>query len=124
MAVALVMIKIWKSALEFSRRPVGTSNLRQLEIGAAIQLGRPADVVTNEQIELSVVVIIDPGSAGTPAVACSAHSGGLGHVAKLSAPFVAEQPISANTRNENIHQAVVIVIAYGDAHPIKAYIQA
>src|SRR5262245_61371804 len=111
MAVALIMVKVWKIALEFARRPISASNLRQLEVGAAVQIGRPADIIADEQIELAIIVIIEPGSACAPTVAGAADSGSLGDVTKLAVPFISEQMVSSNACDENIHQAVVIKIA-------------
>ena len=124
MAVALVMVEVRERALEFAGRPVGASDLRQLEICAAIQLRRPANVIADEEIEFAVVVVIDPGSACAPAVGRAPDAGSLRHVTELAVTFISEEVISSNASNEDIHQPVVVVIADGNAHPVETDIQA
>src|SRR2546423_9119054 len=123
MTVAFVVIEIRERPLKLARRTVSAAKLRQFEIGAAIQLLRPADVIADEQVKLAVIVIIDPRSAGAPAVRRSPYSCYFSDLAKFAVAFVVEQVIAADARHEKVGQSVVIVITHGNAHAVHGNIQ-
>ena len=50
------------------RRPVGPADARELKALDLVDLGRPGDVIADEQIEIAVVVDVEERRAGEPAV--------------------------------------------------------
>ena len=55
-------------AAERGRRPVGPADAGELKSLDLVDLGRPGDVVADEQIEIAVVVDVEERGAGQPAV--------------------------------------------------------
>src|SRR5882724_12466734 len=68
MTTAIVVVQIGENAIEIARRAVSAADIGQLKRGGLIQLSRPTDVVADEQIQLSVIVVIDPRGAGAPSI--------------------------------------------------------
>ena len=78
-----------------------------------------SSIVGNEQIELPVAIVIDPGAAcgeaigGTPPG--GQQAGLFGDIGERAVAVVVEQNVLAPAGNEDIVKAVVIVISNGDA---------
>ena len=53
-----------------------------------------------------------------------ADAGSSGHVAKLAAALVVEQPVAFERGDVHVVAAVVIVIRDGDTHPVHLNVQA
>src|SRR5580704_10546558 len=69
------------------------------------------DIVGNEEIKMAVAVVIDEGCAGTPARFLAYQSRGLRHVGESAVAVVAIEFVLSPIRNEEILEAVVVVIA-------------
>ena len=122
-AVALVMVEAAESALKIQRLAVGPSHAGQFISRLQVNVARPFDVIAYKKVELPVVVVIDPRATGAPVIGAAAHAGLASHFLEFSSAFIVKKMIAADAGNENIGQAVVVVIADGDTHRIKAYIQ-
>src|SRR5260370_29257910 len=59
----------------------------------------------------------------SPAVGWAAHAGFLCHVEEAAMAFVVEKMIATDSGDENVGQAVIVIIADGDAHPVKTYLE-
>ena len=82
-----------------------------------IDVARPLDVVADEQIEVAVVVVVEPGrrcSTGPPRRPHPRRR----HVAELSSPIVAQQRVMPDRGDEEVDPTVVVVVAGGQAHPV------
>src|SRR5207247_8339125 len=66
-----------------------------------LEAGRPSDVVNDEQIQKTVIVIIKPTSAHCPAMASNAGAGR--NIRECLVAVVAIQNVSINARNKEIH---------------------
>ncbi len=88
-----------------------------VETAKHVVVGRPLDIVADEEIETAVAVVIEPESRSTESLAV-AESGGPRHVYECAFAGIAEQTILTHARNQDVGQAVVVVVADGDAHAI------
>ena len=66
LAVAVVVVEIGQGPLEVLRPAVRAAAAGELEVLAFVELARPADVVADEQVEVAVVVVVEPAAAGAP----------------------------------------------------------
>ncbi len=70
----------------------------------------------HEQIELAVVIEIEPPRGNRPLGAANANP--FGHVLERSVAAVVIQRVVIDTRHKDVRMAVVVVIGYGYAHRI------
>ena len=109
-------------AAERGRRPVGPADARELKALDLVDLGRPGDVVADEQIEIAVVVDVEERRAGEPAVG-ALGVGRLGDVVEVPLAVVAEEMAAADGRDVEVGVAVVVVVADGDALAVKRLVE-
>src|SRR6266498_4574899 len=74
-SMAFVVIKKGSRSLKIIGLAVGPGPAVDFIAHFRVDLLRPPDVVPDEQIQLSVVVVIQPGRAGAPVVRRTAHAG-------------------------------------------------
>ena len=79
-----------------------------------VELGELAD----KQVQLAIVVIVEPDCARAPSG--RAHARLLGHVREGAVAVVAVEDIAPHLRHINVRIAVPVVIPHGDAHPIAS----
>ena len=84
-----------------------------------LDLGRPVDVVRDEQVEVAVAVVVEEGAAPVPQPG-PRDAGARGHVREAS-----RRPRCAAARwrdvgHVQVHVAVAVVVAGGDAHAVAA----
>src|SRR5438034_890451 len=72
---------------------------RRLQL--TIDLGRPANGVADEEVEVAVAVVIEPAAARPPLAVAPGDAGRIGYVFEL-AVIVAKQPVWPDGREENI----------------------
>ena len=77
---------------------------------------RPVDVVGDEEIELAVVVVVEPHGAGGKSGIGDAGFGG--HIGKLAVAQIAEEMIRSEGGDVDVVVAVVVVVADGAAQPV------
>jgi len=118
------VIQVRKNTLEIAGRPVSPADIGEFERGGEVHLGRPVDVIADEQVQLSVVIVIDPGGAGAPAIWPAARASFGGGLPESAVALVPEEMVSSHRGDEEIHQAVVVVIARGNAHAVETEVQA
>ena len=124
MAVAVVVIKMGKRALEIHGLAVGARPAVNFVADLGVNFARPLDVVADEEVELAVVVVIKKRRARAPVVGRTAHARLLRHFVEFAVAVVVEQMIAADRRDEHIGQPVVVVIPDGHAHAVKTHVQA
>src|SRR5947209_3427035 len=88
--------------------------MRAIERAVEIGLLGPLHIVGDHEIEFAVAIVIDPGGAGRKLVR-SPESRGLGDVGESAVAIVVEEMVLADGGNENVVEAVVVIIADGDA---------
>src|SRR5260370_22957079 len=69
------------------------------------------DVVGDEKIELAVAIVIDEGTAGIPALAFGGNAGFGGDIGERAVAIVVVEDVFAEVGNEEIVEAVVLVLA-------------
>src|SRR5260370_2426165 len=74
---------------------------------------RPFDVVGDKQIQPAIFVIVKPSGAGGPSTFVG-HGGLFGDVSKGAVAIVVIKDGSAVTRDVNVWEAVVVVVAHGN----------
>jgi hypothetical protein len=74
----------------------------------------------NEQVEQAIAIVIDPGAAGAEADARMQQAGFFRDIGKAALAVVVEQNVLAPAGNKNVVEAVVIVIADGNAEGPEA----
>src|SRR5690348_5890342 len=75
----------------------------------------PGDVIRDQEIESSVVVVVEPRGARSPPSEVF-NSGAPGHIGERAVAVVAVENAAAVAEDEKIGKAVVVVIADGDSH--------
>src|SRR5206468_8546171 len=93
-----------------------------VERAPQVTLRSPLDVVGDEQVDLTVLVVIEPGGRGGEIRIVDA--GSLGYVAKLSATFVMEQAVAFERGDVDVFLAVVVVVGTGNPHAVHLDIEA
>ena len=73
------------------------------------------DVIADEEIEMPVAVVVEPGAAGSPADLFVVNAGLAGDVGESSVAVVVEQDVVSPEAAEQIVPAVVVVVADADA---------
>ena len=73
------------------------------------------EVVGDEQVEPAVAVVVDPGAARAPMRPILADAGFLGHIGERAVPVVVVQHVLAPVGDEQVFEAVVVVVADADA---------
>ncbi len=68
-------------------------------------------VVRDEQIEVAVAVVVQKTAARTPAVFRSSDAGLLGHIGERAVAVVVVEDVAAKVGDEEIVEAVVVVVA-------------
>src|SRR5260221_3322835 len=89
-----------------------------VEAAEDVMFGGPVDVVADEEVEMAVAVVVEPQRGGAESLA-SSEAAGLCHVYKGSFAGIAEQAVLADASDQNIREAIVVVIADGDAHAVE-----
>ena len=82
-----------------------------------IDVARPLDVAADVQIEVAVVVGVEPGGAGAPLVRRAGHTRVGADVAEPPAD-VAQQRVMPDRGDEEVDPAVVVVVAGGQPHAV------
>jgi hypothetical protein len=72
------------------------------------------DVVGDEKIELAVAIVIDKGTAGIPALTVGGNAGLGGNIGERAVVIVVVEDVFAEVGNEEIVEAVVVVVADAD----------
>src|SRR5207247_2665472 len=108
------------------KQPAGIAAIgfrRAIRLGRAIETAKhvgfrtPANVIADEDIEEPVAVVIKPQRGGAEALATKqrARAGGLD---EGSFAGVAKEAALADASDENVGEAIVVVIADGHAHSV------
>src|SRR3989442_1093317 len=108
------------AAIRF-RRAIGF--VRAVEAAKNIVLGRPAHIIADEKIKQAVAVVIKPQSRSAEAL-MSEEAAGTRGVHKSSFAGVAKEPALADASDEDVGEAIVVVIADGHAHSVELDIEA
>src|SRR5450631_422008 len=85
--------------------------------------GGPVAVIRDDQVEVSIVVIIEPGGSDRPQFSSlsigPAHTRRLGYIRKCAIAVIAVKRVPMNSNDVEILEAIVVVVANGDAHLIS-----
>src|SRR5690606_11129543 len=82
----------------------------------------PDNVVADEEIEVSIIVIIHKGSARPPGIGTSGNSCS-GSYLDESAVTIFKQTIFSHGRKEKVDVAIIVVISRGHPHSVEGNIQ-
>ena len=88
-----------------------------VEAAENVVLGGPFYVIANEEIEQAVAIVIEPEGGGAEGLAAG-EACCFGDFDEGAFGVVAEQAALADAGDENVGEAVVIVIADGYAHAV------
>ncbi len=96
-----------------------------LTIQAAEDVGfqRPLDVVADEEVEEAVAVVVEPNGRRAEALTL-AETRGIGDIDERPFAGVAEESVLADSGDENVGKAVVVVVANGNSHAVEFDIEA
>src|SRR6267154_4911655 len=81
---------------------------------------RPFDVVGDEQIQPAILVVVEPSGTGRPSAQVG-DSGFFGDVGKGPIAIVVIKDGAAVTRDVNIWEAVVVVVADGNTLAVMSF---
>ena len=118
-SVAVVAIQGGERTLEGPRRTIRAADAGEAEVLRQIDRTRPADVVADEQIEIGIIVVVDPGRTRAPGVGLAGDAGGGRDIGEAAAS-VAIEMARTDGRHEDVRPAVVVEITDGDAHAVEA----
>src|SRR4029077_1969363 len=112
--VSAIAIKDVGAAGE-AQRPTRHRNVVVHAVGSLARLGRAGGleihVIRHKQIELTVTIVVQKTAACAPAVFGSGHAGLLGHIGKRAVAVVVVENVVAKISDEEIVEAVVVVIS-------------
>ena len=84
--------------------------VRAIERAVEVALLAPLHIIGDDQIEFAVAIVVNPSSAGREFVR-TPHAGGLCHLGKGAVSVVVKQMALAERSDEDIVEAVVVVVA-------------
>src|SRR5271156_4564624 len=90
--------------------------MRAVERAIEVGLFRPLYVVSDHKIDFAVAIVVDPCRAGRELVR-PPQSRGFRDVGKGSVAVIVEKMALADGGNEDVVEAVVVVISDRNAHP-------
>ncbi|MFM1942443.1 MAG: hypothetical protein RI897_1425 [Verrucomicrobiota bacterium] len=93
-------------------------------IGGVVDFAGPSEVVTDEQVEVAVVIHIEPGGGGAPVLGVAADAGIGGDIEEAAVAEVFEEVVGAGGGDEDVGESVVIVVPGGDAHAVAGEVEA
>ena len=103
------------------RQPPGSANHRHSvpkAVFVVAGLGRllqiEINVISHEQVQVPVAIVVDPGAAGAPAALLVEEAGPLGDVAEGAVAVVVVEHVLSPIRDEDVVEAVVVVVADSD----------
>src|SRR5581483_6726346 len=99
-----------RAALDRDSLPIAIAICARLGDMLEIEL----KIIGDEQIEVAVAVVVDEGAAGAPARNITEQTSLFGYVSKSAIAIVAIKFVLPEVRNEEIFEAVVVIVA--DAH--------
>ena len=88
-----------------------------VEAAKNVALGRPLHIVADEQVEQTVAIEIEPQGRRAEALP-AAEPARLRDIDKMALAGILEEPVLADAGDENIGEAVVVVIADGHSHAV------
>src|SRR5205085_3999066 len=88
-----------------------------VETAKHVVFGRPANVVANEEIKKAIAIVVEPQCGSAQALAAEKVAGARG-VYEGTFAGVAEETALADASDENVREAIVVVIPNGYAHSV------
>ena len=88
-----------------------------VEAAEHVVLRRPLHVVADKEIEQAIAVVVEPQRGRAESFALP-QSAGVGHIDERAFAGVAEQAVLSDAGDQNVREAVVVVIANRDAHAV------
>ena len=110
LALAQVPIELGRSTLVGFRRAIALDG--PVQRTPQVIFRRPDDVIRHEQIQKTVLIVVEPCRTGSKN--CIADARCRRHVEEMSAAFVVQQAVTFQRGDVDIVPAVVIVIADAD----------
>ncbi len=89
-----------------------------VEAAENVVLGRPVHIVADKKIEMSVTVIIKPKSGSAERLS-PAKPALFRYILKRAFARIPKKTILPNAGYENVRKAIIVVVAYSDAHPVE-----
>ena len=117
------MVKARQRSLEIVRLTVGARAAVDFVAHFRVNFPGPLDVVAHEQIELSVIVVIQPGRTGAPVVGRTAHACLQGRLPEFPVAFVVKKMIAPDRGDEYVVQSIVVVVANRNTHAVKTHVE-
>ena len=116
-AVAVVVIKNIFATLEPRRAACDHHAFIEARARFRHRRGRQVhiDIVGDEEIELAIAVVVHEGAAGIPALAIAGDAGFFADVRKSAVAVVVKENVFAEVSDEQVFEAVVVVVANADA---------
>src|SRR2546425_633609 len=120
MTVAVIVIHERRDGLEDVGVAIGAMALLVFAAPDVVEI--PLHVTQNNQIQQAVAVQIHPGGAGGPSAAGDASL--LRYVSERAVAVVVVKLVATVGGYEEVLEAVIVVVTYGDAHSIACALQA
>src|SRR4029077_12214231 len=83
-----------------------------------VMFGRPVDVIGDDEVESSVVVVIEPRSARSPPAEIL-HTRPCADIGEGTIAIVVVEDGTAVAEHEQVRKAVVVVVTHGHSHSEK-----
>ena len=84
-----------------------------------IFLKRPLHVVSHEQVQLAIVVVVEPYGAAGKAAACQLCPSC--HIGEAAVAEISEQVAGTYRGDVDVFFAIIVIIADGAAHAVHLY---
>src|SRR5262249_21234237 len=113
-AVSFVVVQRRAVTLIRFRRAIGL--VLAVQSAMEVLVDGPFDVVADKQVQLSILVVIEPnGARGESGIV---YAGPSGNVLKLAVALIAEQMIRTEAGYINVYEAVIVVVGDRTTKPV------
>ena len=112
------MVKRRRLPVEIVRMAVA-AHPRAAIAAIEVPLRRPINIISDHQIQTAIVVVIEPRRARSPSSGIH-HACPRGHIRKGAVTIVVIENAAAVTADEQVGEAIIVVVAHRDAHPEQA----
>ena len=120
----VIPVEGWESAGKEPGTPIGAANTHKLVVHLPIHLGRPLNIVPDEEVQVAIPIEIKPGSRRGPSRRRSGQATLGGNICEMSLSQIPEQAHPPESGQQHVGAGIAIQISAGHSHAVKWDIQA
>src|SRR6185437_5827814 len=109
-AIAIIAIQSRRLAIVIVGMAIA-AHARTVFAAPEIAIRRPVDVIRDDEIKMTIIIIVKPRGAGGPSASIS-YTRALRNVSESAVSVVVVQNAAAVSENKQIGKAIIVVIPY------------